>query len=1531
MAKIFPGNIIISGKARGTGVSQRGGASDPGGTIILSGSYIAAIDTANDEPGLQVNLDVDGASTAWQLVTEDRQHELVQSSLVIPGATASNSILLTLPVATASGAVGNQWTFGVTARAVGSAAVPAVAAQQSYVDINAGSVGYVRITLNTSLVTGAAGNDWDLIYVIGTTATSVVVDETQRTVTVRIPVVTSATLTLSGLRDLINNDAGLSADLTATLVGNDGSLHTRSLNEIAGSQASTQTTASAARIDFHDGADAVAAVPAVAAQTIAFTVDSTARTLTLRAADGVDTLTEIATAINVALSGSAVVTPSGSTSFLSSQYFSSPPSQLTNFTGGLDLEVLGVSIDTANQEVQLLYDAAVDTLADIVTVIDATDGLSARLYAEVDGSQFPSAAGERVNFIVEVILSETDVRNLIGETSPDGTTTVSNDGVLLRAALADYLISLSRSEGLDDVELDVEPLVTVISVLAAGVGGTADGTTLTYTTRRTGYRTGSSFRYVTKFANTTTSPMLNVNGWGDRPLRKQDGTAFAVGEIKAGMVLDVQYSASPQRFYVVNVGDAVASGDSGGATTSFGFRDVAVESNGTYQLEDADAGVVIVFTETFSGNDYEAPVLIPRSEFSATPHSFVATGRLWGSNRNKNLLVGADISISDTGALTVSIADYANVGHDFHIYAVAGAGGTSSGLSSGDVDVRIANALADRGNVIDARAGLPAASADYLNDVVIGPDEKIYLIRVISGTPDQYVWELDDRATSQQVESLLAIIDRHSLQIDDLIQRASDLIGERVEEWATATDGEVGVVVSDSLNQNDINGINDWAAVYTTTFSSIDSDIVVRIPENANPSDYRVTIGANYTALVSAFSAIPQTLSGYDLYAAAVPVNNGDVITLEHHGIVTHTRYLGDLAKGVIDARDTGLPTATAENLNDIALEVNDNLSIVEKIPDPSTDGAGTWVEYDSSINANYLGDFGIAPGGTNGQFFFDRNDRKFYRYVLESGTVNLYRVNSPDAVLGANSVWLGYFSSEYNALHHIRDFDNTKTYYAFWGNAVRRLTNSSYTAPVWGTTPYLYEWISVGKATREQIEILEAALEIRLSQIEGNITDNTSRITTLETSGVSPGTSATADTEGDEVARTNALPTAATSAVLSPTWTVASVTGVSDDSGLLRVPKLRPSTPTMGFVVSAYEGDTKISDVFLPFGAVEPDPTGQIRAYDSKALRWDNGEIVLVNYYHDNTDGDTISLEGVNVALPATATVRVHLAVAAGGSSGGSMQEEAPPGRVSLATDLIQLTQWIRSSSVPATPAVVGYDGTTYTNFPDNRWSASRPLGTDPLYVATATLEEQEDGTWAQTLWVVTPENSARIEFFNATDGTYQDASSTGYITGARIWSVDRGWVYVPLVGTLELYSADLPSAGSEVSLPNIRLYRMDRLRFDFVDGNFRGTAEMSAFALFGENRSSLFVDTNVADRTVQNDQSLVFRFSTSGVCSVQMIGQNRVPTSAPSGYGVDGGFIFNLYANRSNELDKLSIVSRFGIADTTDATILKITGISG
>ena len=621
-------------------------------------------------------------------------------------------------------------------------------------------------------------------------------------------------------------------------------------------------------------------------------------------------------------------------------------------------------------------------------------------------------------------------------------------------------------------------------------------------------------------------------------------------------------------------------------------------------------------------------------------------------------------------------------------------------------------------------------------------------------------------ADSSSITALQRLVDRQTVELDDLLKRSADLQVITDADWVTATDGAL-FATNRPVTQSLIDNASDWAVEYVPTFTGSGA-IVVRLPSGANPSDYRVSDGAFYNVLLSAYIPPPDSLSGFDLYEGAYYLTSGETLTLQHHGTGAHTEFLGNLSEQLMARL---LPVFPSE-------------------------------------------------GSRSGK--------------------------SP----------------------------------VFVGNVL--------------------SWL-------------------------------------VSTGGGSGGVATIADTEGVEIARTNALPTAATAGVLTPTWTVGSVTGVSDSSGLLRVPKLRPSTPVMGFVVVAYEGDTKVSDTFLPFGAAEPDPTGQSQAYDSKVISWDNGEIVYVSYYHDNAAGDTISLRGAGVALPANASVRVLLAVAAGGNTGDSdqQQDDGRSGVSYVSPSFIQLTQWRRSSSEPSAPAEVEYvpANGSFTGFPDLAWDILPPSGSDPLWIATGTLGKRPDDSWTVITpdrWVITAEASSRIEFYNALTSMYQNASAPGFITAMRFWTTARDWEHIPIVGIHRAFDAELPAAGAEVSLPQIRLYEIDRLRFDFIDGAISGTAEISGVALFGDNFDALSHTADVADRTVQNSQSIVLRFGTSGVCSVQRVAGNGVPTSAPSGFGIDGGFIFNLYSTSDNKLDKLSIVSRFGIADENHITTLKITILS-
>ena len=75
-------------------------------------------------------------------------------------------------------------------------------------------------------------------------------------------------------------------------------------------------------------------------------------------------------------------------------------------------------------------------------------------------------------------------------------------------------------------------------------------------------------------------------------------------------------------------------------------------------------------------------------------------------------------------------------------------------------------------------------------------------------------------------------------------------------------------------------------------------------------------------------------------------------------------------------------------------------------------------------------------------------------------GTIDAQPI-TPVQALGANTVWLGEVDDVYQARHAIQDFDNTKAYYAVYGETLYVLNNSTYTAATTETT-YAYRWIEI-------------------------------------------------------------------------------------------------------------------------------------------------------------------------------------------------------------------------------------------------------------------------------------------------------------------------------------------------------------------------------------------------------------------------------------------------------------------------------------
>ena len=137
-----------------------------------------------------------------------------------------------------------------------------------------------------------------------------------------------------------------------------------------------------------------------------------------------------------------------------------------------------------------------------------------------------------------------------------------------------------------------------------------------------------------------------------------------------------------------------------------------------------------------------------------------------------------------------------------------------------------------------------------------------------------------------------------------LRQKTLDLRYVGTETWATATGNDDISVIRGVVNLSIVQAITDWAAVYTIPSGTETSgEIVARIPEGANPNDYRIVAGSeNQNVGDSVYQ--PAYLSSdttYDYYLIPISfLGNyavGETLTLQHHGEEGHTSYVGDVPR----------------------------------------------------------------------------------------------------------------------------------------------------------------------------------------------------------------------------------------------------------------------------------------------------------------------------------------------------------------------------------------------------------------------------------------------------------------------------------------------------------------------------------------------------------------------------------------------------------------------------------------------------------
>lgn len=408
------------------------------------------------------------------------------------------------------------------------------------------------------------------------------------------------------------------------------------------------------------------------------------------------------------------------------------------------------------------------------------------------------------------------------------------------------------------------------------------------------------------------------------------------------------------------------------------------------------------------------------------------------------------------------------------------------------------------------------------------------------------------------------------------------------------------------------------------------------------------------------------------------------------------------------------------------------------------------------------------------------------------------------------------------------------------------------------------------------------------------------------------------ADVEGGLVATSAALPTAAQATPFTSAWTITSLlTGVTDNSGVLQgLPRTRPSTSVFGWSVSAWEGDTKTSETYFNFGAASPDPDSPVQSYSAKPLSFDNGEVIMVEYYHDDDNGDSFLLSGAGKVLPANATVQVRLAVSGHvQATSTSGQTSSPAGVAFIGPNLIQITQWIRSSSAPSDPGTVTYDSSagTFAGLAQNGWSQTRPTaGSDPYWTATVSLSRGTDGTWSSgTDWVITAADSSLIQFRNYVTNAWEAAPSDTN-SMMRIWT-NGVWREIPLSSNNLLFETDpndneLLTLASPVSVADI-----EYLRLDLEQGGTRITTRISMDMLAGVNRDQLQEYQGAMEATRSDlNRTMVVLLDRWGFGGSMVVGTQNI---TQRDYSQAGGAYFNFFVNATNQITHCRVISTFGI----------------
>lgn len=146
-------------------------------------------------------------------------------------------------------------------------------------------------------------------------------------------------------------------------------------------------------------------------------------------------------------------------------------------------------------------------------------------------------------------------------TTPGSNTTINSINI------AEGCPASGVNDALRQLAADGASLVAGVPLWCGTSGGAANVQTLTPSPAVLAYATGNGYRFISGFANTTTTPTLNVSGLGAKTIVRPDNTALQVGDIPNGATVDVAYDGTSMRLVtmptnaVVGFKNAIINGD----------------------------------------------------------------------------------------------------------------------------------------------------------------------------------------------------------------------------------------------------------------------------------------------------------------------------------------------------------------------------------------------------------------------------------------------------------------------------------------------------------------------------------------------------------------------------------------------------------------------------------------------------------------------------------------------------------------------------------------------------------------------------------------------------------------------------------------------------------------------------------------------------------------------------------------------------------------------------------------------------------